>query len=56
MANLQAVVKELQLQNDTLSDVKESITSMLAEDIKKRQEEERKKGDQEEARQEEKRR
>lgn len=52
MANLQAVVKELQLQNDTLSDVKESITSMLAEDIKKRQEEERKKGDQEEARRE----
>lgn len=52
MANLQSVVKELQQQNNTLSDVKESIASMLSEDLKRRKEEERRKGDDEEARRE----
>lgn len=52
MANLQAVVKELQQQNNTLSDVKQSIMSMLAEDVKRRKEEERRVGDDEEARRE----
>jgi len=52
MASLEKIVQELKQQNDTLSGVKESITSMLSEEIKKRKEEERGKYDKEEERRE----
>lgn len=50
--SLNEVVQQLQLQNDTLSDVKDSIKQMLSEDIKRRKSEESKKGDAEEDRRE----
>ena len=50
--SLTEVVQQLQLQNDTLVDVKDSIKQMLSEDIKRRKGEESNKGDKEEERRE----
>lgn len=49
MANLQAVVKELRKQNDTLGTVSDGIKAMLSEDVANRKREERQQLDNEEA-------
>lgn len=54
MSSLNEVVAELQSQNETLSDVKDSIKAMLKEDIDKRKQEQRARGDAEEERRERK--
>ena len=54
MSNLRAVVDELQSQNKTLTDVKDSIAAMVKADIDRRKEEERARGDELEKEREEK--